>query len=95
MRSAFALPKSLLALEVIGIALLGLAWLSINHYLALPAPFDTSTAAVLMVFAGIALMIPAALALMMAMSRRLAPLLNHDTQQKTSPDKDKRDDADH
>ncbi|MCL7133649.1 DUF1418 family protein, partial [Escherichia coli] len=44
------IPKSILILECLGMILLALALLSLNHYLTLPAPFNTSLAGVLMVF---------------------------------------------
>lgn len=64
MRSPAALPKSILVVEIIGMVLLTLAWLSLNQYVSLPAPFSSPTAALLMIFAGILLMLPAAVALM-------------------------------
>ncbi|VFS82644.1 Protein of uncharacterised function (DUF1418) [Raoultella planticola] len=53
MRSPAVLPKSVLLVEIIGIVLLTLAWLSLNQYLQLPAPFSSPTAAMLMIFSGI------------------------------------------
>ncbi len=50
MRTIGVLPKSVLILECLGMILLALALLSLNHYLTLPAPFNTSLAGVLMVF---------------------------------------------
>ncbi|EOD9024627.1 DUF1418 family protein [Klebsiella michiganensis] len=58
MRSPAALPKSILVVEIIGMVLLTLAWLSLNQYVSLPAPFSSPTAALLMIFAGILLIIP-------------------------------------
>ena len=52
MRSPAALPKSVLVVEFIGMVLLTLAWLSLNQYVSLPAPFSSPTAALLMIFAG-------------------------------------------
>ena len=39
MRSLGALPKSVLILETIGMVVLAVAWLSLNHYITLPSPF--------------------------------------------------------
>ncbi len=50
MRTIGVLPKSVLILEYLGMILLALALLSLNHYLTLPAPFNTPLAGVLMVF---------------------------------------------
>lgn len=49
MRTIGVLPKSVLILEYLGMILLALALLSLNHYLTLPAPFNTPLAGVLMV----------------------------------------------
>lgn len=53
MRTIGVLPKSVLILEYLGMILLALALLSLNHYLTLPAPFNTPLAGVLMVFLGV------------------------------------------
>ena len=96
MRSPAVLPKSVLVVEIIGIALLTLAWLSLNQYLQLPAPFSSPTAALLMIFAGILLMLPAAVALMWRVAQVIAPQLTHTkTPPSSLPDREKRDDADH
>ena len=103
MRSPAALPKSVLVVEFIGMVLLTLAWLSLNQYVSLPAPFSSlpapfssPTAALLMIFAGSLLMLPAAVALIWRVAKVVAPQL---TQTKNSPsslpDREKRDDADH
>ncbi len=52
MRTIGVLPKSVLILEYLGMILLAFALLSLNHYLTLPAPFNTPLAGVLMVFLG-------------------------------------------
>lgn len=93
MKSKGMIPVPVLVLETIGILLLGVAWLSANQYVALPGIFAGKDAAVVMVFAGVALMIPAAIALILAMSRRVAPLLMLGVN--TKPDKGKKDDANH
>ncbi len=99
MRSLASLPKPVLILEVIGIACLLLAYLSLHGYLALPAPIGTAAAAIVMVFLGIALMIPAAAVMVWAMARSLAPQLTKgplsDARLPTEKTKEKPDDADH
>lgn len=99
MRSLGSLPKPVLILEVIGIAFLLLSYLSLNGYVVLPAPFGNATAAIIMVFLGIALMIPAAAFMVWVMAQNVAPLLTKgqaplDKSLSDKP-KDKRDDADH
>lgn len=47
MRTIGVLPKSVLILEYLGMILLAFALLSLNHYLTLPAPFNTPLAGVL------------------------------------------------
>lgn len=99
MRSLGALPKPVLVLEVIGIAFLLLSYLSLNGYVVLPAPIGSATAAIVMVFVGIALMIPAAAFMAWAMAQNVAPLLTKgqlpvDKSLSEKP-KDKRNDADH
>lgn len=99
MRSLGSLPKPVLILEVIGIVLLLLSYLSLNGYVVLPAPVGSATAAIVMVFFGIGLMIPAAAFMVWAMAQNVAPLLTKgqppvDKSLSNKP-KDKRDDADH
>ncbi|HBI11613.1 MAG TPA: hypothetical protein DDY57_16045 [Franconibacter pulveris] len=90
------IPKSLLLLEAVGMALLLLALLSFNQYVTLPAPFNGGAAIVGMLFAGVALILPAAVALMIALARQLAPrLMNAGSGPSAHQDKEKRDDADH
>ncbi len=64
MRTIGVLPKSVLMLEIIGMVLLSLALLSLNDYLTLPAPLNSPLACVVMIFLGVLLMLPAAVALM-------------------------------
>ncbi|WP_336106037.1 YbjC family protein [Klebsiella pneumoniae] len=71
MRKFAPLPKSILLVEILGMGLLTLAWLSLNQYVQLPAPIASPTAALVMLFAGIVLMIPAALVVMWRMERWL------------------------
>ncbi|ALR76140.1 DUF1418 family protein [[Enterobacter] lignolyticus] len=96
MRSLGSLPKSVLILEGIGMALLALAWLSLKQYVSLPAPFDGELAGIIMIFAGIVLMLPAAVALMWGMAQTVAPqLMRRNDKPSSSSDQEKRDDADH
>ncbi|SQC38733.1 membrane protein [Klebsiella pneumoniae] len=52
MRKFAPLPKSILLVEILGMELLTLAWLSLNQYVQLPAPIASPTAALVMLFAG-------------------------------------------
>lgn len=96
MRSFGQLPKPVLVLEVLGILLLLVAMLSINHWLALPDWLSGKGAATLMIFIGIALMLPAAIALMWRTAQALAPQLlgSPKSDKKNSPSGDSHD-ADH
>ncbi|GEM_PF-14294 len=75
MRSLGALPKPVLILEAIGMVVLGTAWLSLKGYVDLPAPFNSATWGIVMVFLGVLLMLPAAVALVWNMGQNMAPLL--------------------
>lgn len=77
MRKFAPLPKSILLVEILGMGLLTLAWLSLNQYVQLPAPIASPTAALVMLFAGIVLMIPAALVVMWRVAQIVAPQLTH------------------
>lgn len=59
MRSLSDLPKPVLILEVVGIALLIIVLLSMNGYLALPEPLMQQGALVTMVLIGMGCLIPA------------------------------------
>ncbi|MFP2237906.1 YbjC family protein [Pseudescherichia vulneris] len=95
MRSLGSLPKSVLILEALGMVLLVLAWLSLKQYVALPAPFASPIAGVIMIFVGILLMIPAAVALFRGMAQTIAPQLMQRNDKPNLPDQEKRNDADH
>ncbi|MFG6654780.1 YbjC family protein [Scandinavium sp. M-37] len=95
MRSLGSLPKSVLILEALGMVLLVLAWLSLKQYVALPAPFASPVAGVIMIFVGILLMIPAAVALFRGMAQTIAPQLMQRNDKPNLPDQEKRNDADH
>jgi len=75
MRAFGKLPKTVLVMEVLGILLLGLAMVSINQWLSLPDGLNGKAAATIMIFAGIALMLPAAATLMWRTAQALAPQL--------------------
>lgn len=92
MRSLGALPKSVLILETIGMVVLAVAWLSLNQYITLPTPFASQLAAVVMIFIGIALMLPAAGVLFWGVARAVAPQLMNPGLPR---DKEKKDDSDH
>lgn len=51
------LPKSVLILEFLGMILLALALLTLNHYITLIAPFNMPRAGLLMVFLGVVLIL--------------------------------------
>jgi uncharacterized membrane protein YqjE len=95
MKSLGALPKSVLVLEAVGMILLALAWLSLNQYISLPVPFASPMAAVVMIFAGIFLMLPAAFSLFWKLAQGIAPQLMHSDKTSSNSDRKKRDDADH
>ncbi|KFC01042.1 hypothetical protein GTGU_03559 [Trabulsiella guamensis ATCC 49490] len=95
MKSLGALPKSVLILEAAGMILLALAWLSLNQYIRLPAPFTSQIAAVVMIFVGIFLMLPAAFALFWKLAQGIAPQLMQGDKTSSYSDRKKRDDADH
>ncbi|KOC92800.1 YbjC family protein [Winslowiella iniecta] len=75
MRAFGELPKAVLVMEVLGILLLGLAMVSINQWLSLPDWLNGKAAATIMIFTGIALMLPAAATLMWRTAQALAPQL--------------------
>lgn len=91
------LPKSVLILELAGMVLLTLAWLSLNQYVTLPAPLASPTAGIIMIFAGVLLLLPAAVVLMWGMAKIVSPqLMQHDKPSSSLSDREKKhDDADH
>lgn len=96
MRTIGVLPKSVLILEFMGMVLLSLALLSLNDYLNLPAPLNSSLACVVMIFLGILLMLPAAVVLMWRIAQRLAPqLMSRSFDVSSRSARDKRDDSNH
>lgn len=97
MRSPLAPPVWAVVLETTGIVLLVTAYLALRQYVSLPAPLNSATAAIVMLFIGIALMLPAAVMLLLAAARQIAPALMNarPSGQTHHQDKEKRDDADH
>ncbi|EEE1374442.1 YbjC family protein [Salmonella enterica subsp. diarizonae] len=96
MRTIGVLPKSILILECLGMILLALALLSLNHYLTLPAPFNTVWAGVLMVFLGVVLILPAAVAMMWCIAQLLAPqLMKRPPDISSRSDREKHNESDH
>lgn len=67
----------------------------LNQYVQLPAPIASPTAALVMLFAGIVLMIPAALVVMWRVAQIVAPQLTHSPKPESLSDREKRNDADH
>ena len=95
MRMTGALPKSVLILEMVGMVLLALALLLLNHYLTLPAPFNSSLAVIIMLFLGVLLMIPAALAFVWQVAQRLAPQLMKPSSDSSRSDRENENDSNH
>ena len=95
MRMTGALPKSVLILEMVGMVLLALALLSLNHYLTLPVPFNSALAVIVMLFLGVLLMIPAALAFAWQVAQRLAPQLMKSPSDSSRSDREKENDSNH
>ncbi|AUX92923.1 DUF1418 family protein [Mixta gaviniae] len=75
MKHALQLPKTVLALEAAGILLLILAFLLAQQWLALPAGWSGRRIATALLFTGIVLMLPAAVALMWRTAQAIAPEL--------------------
>ncbi|ECK0452990.1 DUF1418 family protein [Salmonella enterica subsp. enterica] len=93
MRTIGVLPKSVLILEYLGMILLALALLSLNHYLTLPAPFNTPLAGV---FLGVVLILPAAVAMMWRIAQLLAPqLMKRPPDISSRSDREKHNESDH
>ncbi|MEY8710883.1 hypothetical protein A9B99_12920 [Mangrovibacter phragmitis] len=102
MRSLGALPKSVLLLETLGIALLCVAWLVAHGVISVTAFLATDMAVILLIFSGIVLMLPAAIVLLGQMGKNLAPLLFNGADTPAAGDKkaakkakDKNNDANH
>ncbi|CNH29498.1 Protein of uncharacterised function (DUF1418) [Yersinia thracica] len=75
MRSLGDMPRIVIVAEVLGMLLLVIAYLCINDYLSLPGSIGTPAAAIMMIFIGIALMIPAAACIVWRVAHGFGPLL--------------------
>lgn len=76
MRALNDMPKPVLVLEGIGMALLIVAYLSVQGYITLPGWLATPAAAVTLVFCGVGLMIPAAAVLIWRIAQGGSRLLD-------------------
>lgn len=95
MRAFSQLPRAVLVLEVFGILLLILSYLTLHEMLPLPSPFTGKLAATLMIFAGIALMLPAATVMMWRTAKVMAPELFNTRRSRDKPRSGDSHDADH
>ena len=75
MRAFSQLPRPVLILEALGILLLLLSYLTLHEVLPLPPLLRGKLAATVMIFAGIALMLPAATVMMWRTAKVMAPEL--------------------
>lgn len=75
MRSLGDMPRIVIVAEVLGMLLLVMAYLSINDYVSLPGSIGTPAVAIMMIFIGIALMIPAATCIVWRVAHGFGPLL--------------------
>lgn len=75
MRLLGDMPRIVIISEVLGMLLLVVAYLSINNYLSLPGGMGTSTVAIIMIFVGVGLMIPAAAYIVWRVACGFGPLL--------------------
>ncbi|UZY12595.1 YbjC family protein [Yersinia ruckeri] len=91
MRALGDMPKRVMLLEALGILLLVLAYLSLHQYLILPAGLSEPTVAIMMIFIGIGLMIPAAACIVWRVAQGFGPLLGMNRIDKKEPtDADKK-----
>ncbi|WP_147196545.1 YbjC family protein [Pantoea sp. CCBC3-3-1] len=91
MRAFSKMPVPILVLEASGGIMLVLSYLTLHQMLPLPASFSAPLAATVMLFAGIALMLPAAIVMMWRTAKVMAPELFY-LRKRTPGDKH---DADH
>lgn len=75
MRAFSKLPVPILVLEGAGGIMLVLSYLTLHQMLPLPASFSGPFAATVMIFMGIALMLPAAIVMMWRTAKAMAPEL--------------------
>ncbi|HBQ79161.1 MAG TPA: hypothetical protein DD850_07705 [Erwinia persicina] len=95
MRAFSQLPRPVLVLEVLGMVLLILSYLTLHEMLPLPSLFTGKLAATVMIFAGIALMLPAATVMMWRTARVMAPDLFNTRSSREKPKPGDSHDADH
>lgn len=94
MRAFSQLPRPVLILEVLGLLMLVLSYLTLHDMLALPPPFAGKPAATVMIFIAIVLMLPAAAVMTWRTAKLMAPeLLTPRTSRDKKPGKS--DDPDH
>lgn len=75
MRSLGDMPRIVIISEVLGMLLLVVAYLSINDFMSLPGRVGTPAVAIIMIFIGIGLMIPAAVCIVWRVASGFGPLL--------------------
>ncbi|MEM6159863.1 YbjC family protein [Erwinia sp. P6884] len=75
MRAFTRLPVPVLIMEALGVIMLVASYLVLHQMLPLPAAFAGPLTATILVFAGIALMLPAAALMMWRTAKALAPEL--------------------
>ncbi|WP_145513783.1 YbjC family protein [Yersinia massiliensis] len=75
MRSLGDMPRIVIISEVLGMLLLVVAYLSINDFVSLPGSMGTPTVAIMMIFVGIGLMVPAAVCIVWRVASGFGPLL--------------------
>ena len=75
MRAFSKMPVPILVLEALGGIMLLFSYLALHQMLPLPASFSGRFAATVMIFAGIVLMLPAAIVMMWRTAKVMAPEL--------------------
>lgn len=99
MRALGDMPKSVLVLEALGMLLLVVAYLSIHDYMTLPGWLATPVAAVILIFCGMGLIIPAGVVLISRAARGGIALMGSPPpprkKQTRSQHEDDKHDADH
>lgn len=75
MRSLGDMPRIVIISEVLGMLLLVVAYLSINDFMSLPGTMGTPAIAIIMIFIGTGLMIPAAVYIVWRVASGFGPLL--------------------
>ena len=90
MRAFSKMPVPVLVLEALGGIMLVLSYLTLHQMLPLPTSFSGPLAATVMIFTGIALMLPAAIVMMWRTAKMMAPEL-FNLRKRTPGDKHDRD----